>query len=173
MKSDGTFQIEGLYPGAYTFYLPHGQVYAKSDLYGSQDVTKGVIPNLQPGVPLIITLGTDTGGFQGTVQPGSVESGAPVLVVAIPEDDYAARLDMQTQVPTSAGGNFAVPAVPPGNYKVFALQTLDFGDGQNRDLLKLLEGNAVTVTVSPNGQERISVTAVPASEVEQARGKLK
>lgn len=174
MKSDGTFQIEGLYPGAYTFFLPqYPMLYAKSILYGSQDVTNGVIPSLQPGVALNITLGTDPGGFRGAVQPGSVETGAPVLVVAIPEDAYAARLDMQSQVPTSAGGNFGFPAVPPGIYKVFAIETSDFSDAQNRDLLKLLEGSATSVTVSPNVQQQVSVTAISASVVEQARGKLK
>jgi len=174
VKSDGAFQIDYLYPGAYSIALPQSPyLYAKSILYGSQDVSNGVIPSLQPGVALNTTLGTDPGGFGGAVQPGSLETGAPVLIVAIPEDAYAARQDMQRLVPTSAGGNFAVPALPSGNYKVFAIETSDFSDAQNRDLLKLLEGSATSVTVSPNAQEKVSVTAISASVVEQARGKLK
>jgi len=173
MKSDGTFQIDGLYPGAYTFFLPQNQLYAKSVLYGSQDVTNGLIPNLQPGAALNITLGTDPGEIDGTVQPGSVEAGAQVLVEAIPEDAYAARRDMQRLSPASTGGNFSLASMPPGNYQVFALETSDYSEVQNRDLLKLLEGSATTVTVPPNGHQQVSVTAIAASVVEQARGKLK
>jgi hypothetical protein len=173
MESDGTFQIEGLYPGAYTFYLPQGQVYAKSVLYGSQDVTNGVIPSLQPGVALNVTLATDPGEIDGTVQPGSLEAGAPLVVVALPEDAYAAREDMRREVPAWSGGRFSLQGTPPGNYKVFAVETSDFSEVLNRDLMKLLEGNATSVTVTSNGHHQVSVTAIPESVVEQAQGKLK
>jgi hypothetical protein len=173
MKSDGTFQIEGLYPGAYSLHLPQGPLYAKSILYGSQDVTNGVIPSLQPGNVFAITMGTDAGEIDGTVQPGSVESGAPVLVVALPEDAYAARQDMQRLAAASAGATFALANVPPGNYKVFAIETDDFSEVLDRDLMKLLEGRATPVTVHAALHEQISVTAIPMSEVVQARGKVK
>jgi hypothetical protein len=171
-KSDGSFQIDSLYPGSYTMSLPQGQLYAKSILYGSQDVTNGVIPSLQPDIKLTITLGTDPGEIDGTVQPGSVESGAPVLVAAIPEDAYAARTDMQKLAPSAAGTNYSLANVPPGNYKVFALETSDFGDVMNRDLMKLLDGNATAVTVTASGHQQVSVTAIPAGVVEQAKRKL-
>ncbi len=173
MKSDGSFQLDGLYAGAYSFMLPQGALYAKSILYGSQDVSNGVIPSLQPGAALTIVMGTDPGEIDGTVQPGSVEAGAPVLVAALPEDAYAARTDMQRLAPIAAGGNFALTNVPPGNYKVFALETDDFSEILNRDLMKLLEGKATSVTVHASGHEQVSVTAIPGSEVEEARGKVK
>jgi Carboxypeptidase regulatory-like domain len=174
VKSDGSFQLENIYPGAYSLLMPQqGLLYIKSILYGSQDVTSGLIPSLQPGTLLNITMGTDPGEIDGTVQPGNVESGMPVLVAAIPEAAYAARQDMQRLTSTAAGGSLTLSNMAPGNYKVFALQTEDFSDIYNRELMKLLEGNAASVTVHAAGHEQISVTAISLSEVEQARGKLK
>ena len=43
----------------------------------------------------------------------------------------------------------------------------------NRDLMKLLEGKAASVTVHAAGHEQVSVTAISIGEIEQAREKLK
>jgi hypothetical protein len=173
IKSDGAFQIDGMYPGAYSLMLPQGPLYAKSILYGSQDVTGGVIPSLQPGIDLTITMGTDPGEVDGTVQAGTVEAGAPVNMVAVPEGAYAARQDMERFGSSPAGANFSMANLPPGDYKLFALESDDFGDLRNRDLLKLLEGKASPVTVHAGGHEQVSVTAISIGEVDEAKGKLK
>jgi hypothetical protein len=153
--------------------LPQGPLYAKSILYGSQDVTNGMIPSLQPGIALTITMGTDPGEVDGTVQAGAVEAGAPVNMVAVPEGAYAARQDMERFGSSPAGANFSMANLPPGDYKLFALESDDFGDLRNRDLLKLLEGKAPAVTVHAGGHEQVSVTAISIGEVNEAKGKLK
>lgn len=174
MKSDGSFQLEGLYPGAYSLIVQQqGKLYVKSVLYGSVDVTNGLIPSAQAGTALHITMGTDPGEINGTVQPGNVESGMPVFITAFPEDAYATRQDMQRFIPSAAGGSFVLSNVPPGNYKVFAMQADDPGDMYNRDLMKLLEGSATSVTLRAGGREQVSVTAISSNEVGRAKGKLK
>jgi hypothetical protein len=174
MKSDGSFQITGVSPGALTLLMPRsGPLYLKSAWYGNLDVTSGLIPSLQPGTALHITMGTDVGEIDGKVQPGDVDSGIPVLVAALPEEAYAAREDMQRQTTGPTGGSFTLSKMPPGNYKVFALQTEDFSDMYNRELMKLLEGKAASITVHAAGHEQVSVTVISIGEIEQAREKLK
>jgi hypothetical protein len=174
VKSDGSFQIENIYPGAYSIQAPQApSLYVKSILYGSQDVTNGLIPAVQPGAALIITMGADPGEIDITVQPGNADAGVPVLIGVFPEDAYAARLDMQRLAPSSAGGALTLANIAPGIYKVFALQSEDFGDLYNLDLRKLLEAKATAVTVHASGREQVSVTAISSDELAQARGKLK
>jgi hypothetical protein len=93
--------------------------------------------------------------------------------MAIPQGAYAARQDLERSSWSSAGGNFSLLNLAPGEYKIFALETDDFSDLRNRDLLKLLEGKASPVSVHAGGHEQVGVTAIPISEVEQAKGKLK
>jgi Carboxypeptidase regulatory-like domain len=173
VTAGAAFQIDYIFPGKYTVVVPSvQQVYVKSILYGSQDVSSGVIPDAQPGGSLAITLGTDPGEIDGTVQAGSVESGTPVLVLAIPDDAHAQRNDLMRITNSSAEGTFTLQGLAPGDYKVFALATQDYEDYQNRELLKLLEGNAAAVTVHANGHEQASLTPIPTSEINRAKEKL-
>jgi Carboxypeptidase regulatory-like domain len=167
------FQIDYIFPGKYTVVLPSmGTFYFKSILYGSQDVSSGLIPDVEPGGTLAITVGTDPGEIDGTVQVGTVESGTPVMVVAIPDDAHAERRDLTQTTNSSAEGTFTLRGLAPGEYKVFALATQDWEDGQNRDLLKLLDGKAAAVTVHGGGHEQVSVAPVLTSEIARAKEKL-
>jgi hypothetical protein len=167
------FELDYVFPGKHTISVPSlGSIYIKAMLYGSLDVSSGVIPDAEPGGSLTITVGTDPGEIDGTVQAGSVESGTPVLVMAIPDDAHAQRNDLMRITGSSAEGTFTLQGLAPGDYKVFALATQDYEDYQNRELLKLLEGNAAAVTVHASGHEHALPMPIPASEIERAKGKL-
>jgi hypothetical protein len=167
------FQIDYVFPGKHTIVVPSvGTIYIKSMFYGSQDVSSGVIADVQPGSSLAITVGVDPGVIDGTVQAGSLEPGTPVVVMAIPDDTHAQRNDLMRITGGSAEGTFTLPGLAPGDYRVFALATQDYDDYLNRELLKLLEGKAAAVTVHANGHEQASLTPVPAREIERAREKL-
>ncbi len=169
-----TFQIDNIFPGKHTIFLPmFPQLYVKSILYGSQDVSSGIIPDVQPGASLSIVMGTDPGEIDGRVQLGSLESGAPVMLVAIPDDAYANRWDLRRFTSSSAEGSFTMPWLAPGDYKIFAFESSgDDTDRSDPDLLKLLEGHAAAVTVHANGHEQAAVTPISASEIEHAKEKL-
>jgi hypothetical protein len=167
------FQIDNIFPGKYTVVLPFmSLIYIKSILYGSQDVSSGVIPDVEPGGSLAITLGTDPGEIDGTVQLGALESGTPVLMAAIPDDAHAERNDLRQITNSSAEGVFMFRGLAPGDYKVFALATQDYEDIQNPGLLKLLDGKAAAVTVHAGGHEQASLTPIQPSEIERAKEKL-
>ena len=168
-----TFQIDNIFPGKHTVVLPSMPMfYFKSILYGSQDVSSGVIPDVEPGGSLAITVGTDPGEIDGTVQLGSAESGTPIVVVAIPNDPHLERTDLLRITNSSAEGTFTLKGFAPGEYKVFALATQEWEDSQNRNLLKLLEGKAATVAVHAGGHEQASVVPVLTSEIARAKEKL-
>ena len=173
MKSDNTFQIENVYPGRHIITMSLGQaLYIKSMTYGSEDVSSGVIPNVQPGVSLNIVLGTDPGEIDGTVQLGSLASGAPVRLVALPDSAHAARNDLIRYGSAGAEGSFTLNGLAPGDYKVYALEQRDNEDMMNRDLLKALEDRATQVTVHAAGHEQISVTPISAGEIAKALEKV-
>jgi hypothetical protein len=167
------FQVDNIFPGKHTIVLPSlPQTYVKSILYGGQDVSSGVIPDVEPGGALTITLGTDPGEIDGTVQLGALESGTPVLIVAIPGDAYEQRQDLVRVTNSSAEGAFTMQGLAPGEYKVFAFASQDYQDSQDRELLKLLEGKATAVTVHAGAHEQASVVPAPASDVGRAKEKL-
>jgi hypothetical protein len=170
--NDLTFQIDNIFPGEYRVEVQGtNQLYIKSMTYGANDITGGVIANTQPGTALTIVLGADPGSIQGTVQPGVLEPGTPLIIAAIPDDGHAARSDLYHSTQSAADGSFALAALPPGDYKLYALQSQDSDDADDRDLLKLLEGSASAVTVHAGMTEQVHVVPVPAAEIERAKGK--
>ncbi len=175
VADDLTFQIDYVFPGRHSVVTPTAAplLYVKSIVYGGEDVSSGLIPNMETGVPLSIVMGTDPGEVDGTLQAGSLEPGSPVQVVVIPDDAHAARTDLARYASSFAGGTYRIQGLAPGDYKVFALSGPDFEDTRDRDLLKLLEGQAANVTVHPSGHEQAPVTPIAASDIERAKGKLK
>jgi hypothetical protein len=173
VASDLSFQIDNVFPGKYFVALPQWpQFYAKSILYGGQDVSNGVIPDAEPGAFLTISMGADHGEIDGSIQSDTLESGAPVTIAVTPDDAHIDRGDLYNMRSSTAGGSFSIPGLAPGDYRVFALAGQDYNDAHNPDLLKLLTSRAALVTVHANGREQVSLTPIPSSEIERARDKI-
>ena len=170
--SDQTFEIQNVFPGKYFVNFPGSQLYVKSALYAGQDVSNGIIPDLEPGGSLSIVLGTDSGEVDGQVQLGSLQSGSPVIVVILPDEAHAERRDLYRINSSTAEGRFSLGGLAPGDYKLIALEGMDYEDAQNHDLLRLLESHATAVTVHGNGHDQATVMPVPASEIQKAKEKL-
>ncbi len=139
--------------------------------YGGQDVTGGVIPAAVPGVPLTVVFGSERGELSVSIEAGPLEN-TPVMVVVIPPDAYAARQDLMRIQATNSGQRLLLSQMAPDDYRVFALTTSDAEDSGNWGLLKLLEGSSRTVTVRPSGRETVTVTPIPALEIEQAKERV-
>lgn len=171
---DLSFEIAGVFPGKHFLSLPMGGgFYAKSILYSGQDVSSGVIPDLEPGGALVLTFGTDAGEIEGQVQSGSLESGAQVIVVLMPDDAHLERNDLYRINTSAADRRFTFGGIAPGDFKIVAFEGLDFEDAENHDLLRLLASRAAPVTIHAGGHEQVSVTPVTAAELEKAKEQLR
>jgi hypothetical protein len=75
---------------------------------------------------------------------------------------------------TDANGRTQARGLPPGDYKVFALEDndVDTNVAQSADFLTELGGRATPVTVHSGGPDSIDVKIVPADEVRRIRNKL-
>lgn len=173
VKDDLTFQIDNVFPGKHYLFLPQaGGLYVKSILYSGQDVSSGVIPDLEPGGSLAITLGTDWGEVDAQVQSGSLSSGSPVLISIMPDDAHIDRLDLYRINGGNADGKVSLGGLAPGEYKVLAFEGQDYEDAQNHELLRALASRAAAVTVHANGHDQVTLTPVSAAEIEKAKEKL-
>jgi hypothetical protein len=173
VTSDLTFQIDNIFPGKHTIVMPvTPALFIKSMLYGSTDVTNGVIPDVQPGVTLSIVLASDPGQITGTVQPGSLESGAQVMIAAIPGDALANRNDLYRVTRSWTEGPFTLAGLAPGAYKVVALEGQNFEDIQNHELLQLLAGKGAAVTIQAGSHEQVTLLPISISDVRQAKERI-
>ncbi len=112
------------------------------------------------GGTLTLAMAGDGGEIGGTVQ------GTAMVVTAV-------SAGFATSSGISAGGAFRLANLPPGDYRVLAFETRQTELAQYGEFRKQFESRAASVTVPPHGRETVTVTAIPAAEVEAAKARLR
>lgn len=170
----GKFTVENLGPASYRVRLDGrlGGLYVKSMRLGNTDISADGRFDAAPGVgPLTIVLRGDSGSVSGVARPAA--AWIPMRIVAAPQGATAGRLDLLRTVEPEAGGKFRIDGLAPGEYLLFAFQSADDDLTANADFRKLLEDKATAVTVIANGTAATELAAIPESEIEQARRRLR
>ena len=171
VNADMTLTVKNVHQLPYLLQMqPLQNLYVKSIRLGSQDISDGTMTPIQ-GAPLLITLGTDPGELDVTVQsPNSSTAGVWVVVYSA---RYPNRMDLTRYLPAQSAGAAQITGLAPGDYKALAIETTDPSDARNPDLRAALEQRAASATVAAGQHQTLQVTAVSADDVEAARAKMK
>lgn len=113
-KAHDGFTINELTPGAYRLEsLSNGPWFMKSATLAGRDISKESVQLTQAAGPIDVVLSDDTGSLEGTVEDAD---GKPVATwVMVLQDGHSPR-----NIMSQADGHFTVPALAPGDYKVYA-----------------------------------------------------
>jgi Carboxypeptidase regulatory-like domain len=137
--------------------------YVKSIMMGSTDVLNdGLLLTGQPQSPLVITIGANAGSLEGNV----FNSGQPrrpvgaATVVLIQENGQRFHVNHNFAISDDSGG-FRIPRIPPGDYRIFAWESIEPGAWQNADFVKTYESRGTPVRVNEGGRVTIDVTSIP------------
>jgi hypothetical protein len=158
VAADGTFQINGVGTGAMEVRvngLPP-QYYVKSARFGSADAW--TVPISVPGAAtdtLQIVLSAEAGNVRGTAVDAAGAAFVSASIVLIPEPRFRGRLAYYRTATTDGGGNFALRGIPPGEYLLFAWDTLEDNAYYNADFVRQQEPNGTAVVVEA-GKELVS-----------------
>ena len=161
VASDGTFTLTGVAPIRYTLLTGVPRGYLKSVMLGEQDVTHS---DLDMGAAasgsLQLVIGMDAAEIDGTVtRPDGKPAGNAALTIA-PDPDILDRPDLYRSARARSDGQFSVPTLAPGKYRVFAADPLNSTFSVLPESLRKFESSAVRVTVEPNGKAQITVQQI-------------
>jgi hypothetical protein len=169
VQKDGTFVIRNIItPGRYLVRcdLPPG-AYLKSAQYGQIDVTTAEI-DMSDGISgemeIIYRYGLST--LSGTVnQPAGVkadrEKAPPTHVVLVPSPlDPAGRNVIFGS--TDDDGNFSLTSVPPGRYRAYAFESVDYNALHQPPVVKALETLGSEVDLLEGTSKSISLDLISA-----------
>jgi len=173
VNADGTFTLK-VTPGAYAInaFCDAG-AYVKSIHFGDQDVSSGKIDlTQQSSGALNIVCGTDVGQIQGTVQNDNGEPAAQAMISVVPDEERYNREDLFVQLVSDQNGKFDYRDLAPGDYKVFAWESMDSQMLQSAEFRKAFESRAASVTVSSGGNASVQVKMIPAEDIEAEKNKL-
>jgi hypothetical protein len=184
-KDDGTFSMENVAPGKY--YLnanaPSG-TYLKSVRLGNQEILGKELDLTQGSGQLALVFSYGVAEVDGTVQfpqnSAAASDGSSnaqpnatpdASVVLIPDTLNEDGSGMHTGN-SGTGGSFTVKQVPPGHYRAYAFEKLDYQQLQNPDVVKQLEGKGTDVELKQNDKKQIQLPLITIDDMQQIYSRL-
>ena len=165
VKKDGSFVVTGSStPGVkyVTFGGMHLQDwYLKSVFWGSRDVTdSGFVPASGGTLQLVISQYSAT--VEGLVLDKDGKPFPGAMVVTVPEEKKRVRHDGWKFITSDQRGYFQLTGLPPGNYKVLAIEDTEQYPPFDQEFLKPLLSKALDLTAEEKGRYNVKVTVIPA-----------
>jgi hypothetical protein len=178
VSADGAFQLMNIVPGDYRieFNIPTGNG-AGGPQYTTMQAANAYIKDARlDGVDVLnaplhfsgsahngleVTLAFGSGRVEVTVTDARLQPVRAGRVVAVPERARF-RTDLFRSLSTDENGRSAFPALAPGDYKIFAFESVEDNGWFDPELLARSEGQAASVHVSASATQAVSVQIVPA-----------
>ena len=175
VASDGTFAIQNVTPGKFfvSVNAPPG-TYVKAITFGQTDVNgKELDFGAGASGEIDVVLRYGTAEVDGNVQTASVATGdsssIQSSVYLVPDPPNADESGIRF---VNGGASFSIKNVPPGKYRAYAFESVEYGTMQNPDFQKEIESRGVEVEVKENEKKQIQLGLISADDLGQTLAKL-
>ncbi len=163
---DGSFEWKSVPPGKYHVQLAGGDsdLYLKSVLAGGRDIQDWGISVSGGSVVLDVVLSPNGAAVDGVVTD---HQGAPVanaVIVAVPEMRLRSRTDWFYKTVSDQRGRFTLHGVRPGEFTLFAWESVEGEAYYNPEFLKSYEGQGSALRVGEGDRKPVQVEVIPAGE---------
>jgi hypothetical protein len=155
LAEGNAFQVYNLMPGEYLFSIPWlRSAFVKEAWFGGADILNRPLrfTGSESG-PMEIVISSKTGTLSGKVN-------SPAQVVVVP--DRRERVERYRAVATDQNGRFNVPEIAPGDYRVFAWESLEPYAYFDPDLLRRSESRSMRVQIAESSKQAIELQVIPA-----------
>jgi protocatechuate 3,4-dioxygenase beta subunit len=112
-------------------------------------------------VPIDLVISASGGIVEGIVVNPKGEPVPNAVVVAVPEAHFRTRLDRYRKTISDQGGRFSVRGIRPGDYTLFAWETVDGEAYFNPDFLKSYEGQGTALQLSEGERKDLRLQSLP------------
>jgi Carboxypeptidase regulatory-like domain len=168
VAADGSFQWTDVPAGSYYVQVMGDTTanegwFVKSAAAGGRDINESGISVDGGTVALDVVISANGGVCEGVAVDAKGEPVANAVVVAVPEAGMRTRTDRYGKTVTDQTGRFTLRGIRPGDYTVFAWETVDGEAYYNPDFLKTYEGQGSTVHVSEGERKSLQIDAIPES----------
>jgi len=149
VKPDGTFTISQVTPGTYLVSLlplPGPDYYVKAVMLGRTDVLRdGFTVDRTPDTLLEIVLSGNAGRIEGSLVDNQSKPVSSTQVLLMPND--RTRSDQYKFGFTDSSGRFTIRGIYPGEYKLFAMDTIEPGAHRDPEFMRRYEEQGTRVVI--------------------------
>jgi hypothetical protein len=149
-------------PGDYEFALTGAppNYYVASAKMGNTDVSANLHIDAAAVQPLTIVISPNAGIIDGRVLDSAQRPSPGTTVVLVPEPSRRKRFDLYRTAATDTTGRFHLEGIIPGNYKVFAWETIEENSWQDPDVIRLYEDQGKPVRINDASRETMELSVL-------------
>lgn len=164
---DGAFEWKSVPPGTYYVQLAddgNADWYLKSVVAGGREAEESGI-RVSGGTMVADVVASANGGVvEGVVTNSKGEPVANAVIVAVPEARLRGHADRFRKTVSDQSGRFTLRAVTPGEYTVFAWESVEGEAYYNPEFLKTYEGQGSALRVGDGERKSLQVQVIPEAE---------
>src|SRR4030095_12587731 len=101
------------------------------------------------------------GKITGTVTSAAGQALDGATITLVPDPARRHRPDQYRAATAGDGGRFAIGGIPPGEYKVFAWESIETNAWMNADFIKPYEELGAAATIGANSRIPAQLRAIP------------
>jgi hypothetical protein len=163
-QPDGTFTIDNVTPGEYRFRVLQGARprWVKSARFGGEDVLTAPVrvDGELKGRLLEVVLSPDTATLDARVVDGNQRPVSGVLVIAVPDAARRNQSQAYRAATTDADGSARLDGLTPGEYTLFASESVEAADWQDPAVLQRYERRGTVVRFRESATETITLRVI-------------
>jgi hypothetical protein len=168
VSPEGAFSVpvvpEGHFRIATVGGLPQDMYLADVRQNAASVFDSGFEVNTRNTSPVEVILGSGAGTVNGIVQDGPTKVVPGATVVLVPEARRRSNGALYVVGTSDASGRFTLRGVAPGEYKVFAWESIPAFAYQNSTFIAKHEERGKLVNVGQSGTATVELTVIPAVE---------
>jgi hypothetical protein len=171
VAADGSFQWADVPAGTYYVQVmgdsdANQGWFVKSVLAGGREINDSGIGLNGGTATLDLVISANGGVADGVVVDHKGEAVANAVVVAVPELRLRTRTDHYRKTVTDQSGRFILRGIRPGDYTVFAWESVDGEAYYSPEFLERYQGQGSALRISEGDRKSLQVEAVPAENEE-------
>jgi hypothetical protein len=163
VAADGTFQLNGITPGEYRIILvPFPINYYIKDVHfgGTEALNTPISIPVGATEMLEVVLSPRVAQVDGTVTDDKGQPVEGVQAVLVP-DSHRDRSELFRAVTSGPNGHFTIRGVAPGDYKLFAWESLESNGYFDPELLKRDDAKGQRIKIQDSDKLTVSVKLIP------------
>ena len=166
---DGSFEWKSVPPGNYFVQLAgegsgNADLFLKSMLAGGRDLSEAGISMSGGTVAIDLVASANGGTVEGVLTDHKGEPVADAVIVAVPETRLRTQVERYRKTVSDQRGRFVLHGIEPGDYTLFAWESVDGEAYYNPDFLKNYEGQGSALRVSEGDRKSVRVEVIQESE---------
>jgi hypothetical protein len=172
---DGSFEWKNVPAGNYYVQLAGGgggaaaagvgpSWFLKSATSDGRDVTESGLNVSGGAMSLDLLASADGAVIDGVVADHKGEPVVNAVIVAVPEPRLRGRIDRYLKTVTDQSGHFSLRGTPPGEYTLYAWESVEGEAYYNPEFLRAYQGQGSAVHAAEGDRKMLQLEVIPESE---------